>query len=468
MSATEPDPIAGVTPGAGPVRVAERILALDAVRGFALFGILVVNVLGVSGLRALSVDETSAIEPALHQIVQIFFQGKFLSLFSILFGISFFLQLDRLHAKGIGVFPTYWRRLGILFLLGVVHAFLAPGEVLMPYALCGALLLLFWKLPWKIVLAAAILLMAAPHLHTAWTTAIAMNQAAAEAPADGSGDGDTGDAREDTQAAAGVDSQAEGEIWNREVLPGRSWDAYDGPQAVRVHSEGSLAEVVAYSRDFTLQRWTASWVGYLWIIFPLQLMMIGLLIGRSGVLRQVGQRKRLFHLACWGGLAVGLGLVWLTGPVFTWASAGGWNPWIGFIGNLLVVAAALILALAYGAGVFLLFQREAARRLLAPLGAVGRMALTNYLLQTVITVWLFWGFGLGWYGKFGAGTVEIIALIVFASQAAFSITWLRYFRYGPVEWLWRCGTYWKMLPLKMSSAAYAEDRFPTTPNWPKS
>lgn len=448
MSATEPDTIAGARPGAGPAPVTERILALDAVRGLALFGILVVNVLGISGLRAFAVDETSAIEPLLRQVVQIFFQGKFLSLFAILFGISFYLQLDRLEVKGISVFPTYWRRLGILFLFGVAHALVQPGEVLMPYALCGVLLLLFWKLPWKVVLAAAIILMAAPHLHTAWTTALAMNQAAVEASASDAGDGTAGEASDDSQTAPILDSQEEGGGWERELLPGRSWDAYDGPEAVRVHSTGSLAEVARYSFDFTRDRWTASLAGYLWIIFPLQLMMIGLLIGRSGVLRQVTQKKHLFQLAWWGGLAAGLGLMWLTGPVFTWASAAGWNPWVGAIGNILFVAAGLTLAVAYGAGIFLLFQYDAARRLLAPLGAVGRMALTNYLLQTVITVWLFWGFGLGWYGRFGAGRVEIVALLVFAAQAVFSILWLRYFRYGPVEWLWRCGTYWKMLPMR--------------------
>lgn len=437
MSATESDPVTGATSGAGPAPVAERILALDAVRGFALFGILVVNVLGISGLRAFAIDETSAVEPVLRQIVQIFFQGKFVSLFSILFGISFFLQLDRLHTKNISVFPRYWRRLAILFLIGMVHVLLQPGEVLMPYALCGALLLVFYKMPWKIVLAAAILLMAAPHLHTAWATAIAMNQS-------------TADVSDETQAAATVENNSKDDSWEREVLPGRPWDAYDGPDAVRVFSKGSLAEVVTYSRDFTLDRWTTSWVDYLWITFPLQLMVIGLLVGRSGVLRHIEDRKRLFHMTCWGGLVVGLGLYWLATPVFTWASASGWNPWVGFIGNLLFVMSALVLALAYGAGVFLLFQHDAGRRLLAPLGAVGRMALTNYLLQTVITVSLFWGFGLGWYGSYGAGTVEIIAVIIFAAQAVFSIIWLRYFRYGPIEWLWRCGTYWQMLPLRTS------------------
>lgn len=448
MSAGEPHPVADTHPHAGPAAVAERILALDAVRGFALFGILVVNVLGISGLRALAIDETSAIEPILRQIVATFFQGKFVSLFSILFGIGFFLQLDRLHAKGIGAFPTYWRRLAILFLFGLAHVLLQPGEVLMPYALCGALLLLFYRLPWKVVLAAAILLMAAPHLHTAWNTAIAMNQAAAEASADGAGE--VGD---DHEPVAGSDDQAIGDVFGREVLPGRSWDPYDGPEAVRVFSKGSLAEVVRYSLGFTRDRWASSWVGYLWITFPLQLMMIGMLIGRSGVLREVARRKRLFHVACWGGLVVGLGLARATGPVFTWASAHGWNPWIGMVGNLLFVVSALILALAYGAGIFLLFERATTRRLLTPLGAVGRMALTNYLLQTVITVSLFWGFGLGWYGRYGAGTVEFVALVVFAAQAVFSIIWLRYFRYGPVEWLWRCGTYWTMLPLRISAAA---------------
>lgn len=453
MSATERDLIARAMPGPAPAPAPERILALDAIRGFALFGILVVNVLGVSGIRAYGVDETSAIDPAVQRVVQLLFQGKFVSLFSILFGISFFLQLDRLHANGVGTFPTYWRRLGILFVIGMVHALFAPGEVLMPYALCGALLLLFYKVPWKIVLAVAVLLMAAPHLHTAVSTAIAMNQATAEASGGGAGDQEAGEAGEGTPAVAGADSPvADGEGTEREVPPGRSWDPYDGPQAVRVHSRGSLAEVVAYSHDFTLNRWTSSWVDYLWITIPLKLMMIGLLVGRSGVLRQVGQRKRLFHLTWWGGLAAGLGLIWLTGPVFTWASSAGWNPWIGFIGNLLFVVSALILALAYGAGVFLLFQRESVRKLLAPLGAVGRMALTNYLLQTVITVWLFYGFGLGLYSEYGAAEVELIALIIFAALAGLSIIWLRYFRFGPVEWLWRCGTYWKMLPLRKSKA----------------
>jgi len=433
MSATESGPITSATSGAGPAPVADRILALDSVRGFALFGILVVNVLGISGLRAFAIDETSAVEPVLRQVVQIFFQGKFVSLFSILFGISFFLLLDRLHTKNASVFPRYWRRLAILFVFGMVHVLIQPGEVLMPYALCGALLLVFYRMPWKIVLAAAILLMVAPHLQTAWATSIAMNQTTAEAPAP----------MEDT---------TEDDGWEREVLPGRSWDPYDGPDAVRVHAKGSLAEVVAYSRDFTLDRWATSWVGYLWITFPLPLMMVGLLVSRSGVLRQVEDRKRLFHVTFWGGLAAGLGLHWLTMPVFAWASTGGWNPWIGFVGNVMFVMSALVLALAYGAAVLLLFQRNTFRKLLAPLGAVGRMALTNYLLQTVATVWLFWGIGLGWYGRFGAGAVEIIAVVVFALLAAFSIIWLRYFLYGPVEWLWRCGTYWQLLPLKKSAA----------------
>lgn len=438
MSNVQPDRAAGITPGAAPVPLEERIVALDAVRGFALWGILVVNVLGISGLRALSVDETSALEPLLRQIVQTLFQGKFVSLFSILFGISFVLQLDRLHARGIGAFPTYWRRLVILFLFGMGHVLLQPGEVLMPFALCGAVLLVFYRLPWKIVLACAILLMAAPHLHTAWSTANAMNQATAESSAGGTGD-----------HVLGADEPVlEGAGRTRKVLPGRSWDPYDGPEAVRIHAQGSLAEVARYSVDFTWNRWASGWVGYLWITFPLQLMMIGLLIGRTGVLRNVDKNRRLFRLVWWGGLAVGLGLMWLTGPVFAWASQGVWNPWIGFVGNLLFVMAALILALAYGAGIFILFQHELTRKILVPLGAVGRMALTNYLLQTLITVYLFWGFGLGWYGRYGAGAVELMALLIFGAQAAFSILWLRYFRFGPAEWLWRCGTYWQWQPLR--------------------
>jgi hypothetical protein len=168
-----------------------------------------------------------------------------------------------------------------------------------------------------------------------------------------------------------LENKAEDEGWEREVLRGRSWDAYDGPDAVRVFPRGALAEVVAYNREFTLDRWATSWVGYLWITFPLQLMMVGLLVGRSGVLRHLEDRKRLVHLTGWGGLAVGLGLYWLATPVFAWAAAGGWNPWIGFIGDLLFVMSALVLALAYGAGVFLLFQRDTVPQAAGPVGRGG-------------------------------------------------------------------------------------------------
>jgi len=251
-----------------------------------------------------------------------------------------------------------------------------------------------------------------------------------------------------------------------EGLPGRSWDAYDGPDSVRVFSKGSLAQVVAYNVEFTLDRWTTSWAGYLWITFPLPMMMIGLLVARSGVLRHVTEKKRLVHRTCWGGLAVGLALYWLSTFAFIWASAGGWNPWIGSFGNILFVMSAVFLALAYGATVLLLFQRNSIHKLLAALGAVGRMALTNYLLQTIASVWLFRGIGLGWYGRFGAGTVEIIAVIVFTLLAAFSIVWLRYFRYGPFEWLWRCGTYWQLLPLKKPGAGWPGNRVPDSPSIP--
>ena len=125
----------------------ERIVALDALRGFALLGILLVNIMSFSGINALSEDPAGAVDQAVQGFIKFFLQAKFLSLFALLFGISFTLQLARLRETGVGMFPTYWRRLVVLFLFGMLHTLLDPAEVLAVYALCGSLLLLFWKAP---------------------------------------------------------------------------------------------------------------------------------------------------------------------------------------------------------------------------------------------------------------------------------------------------------------------------------
>ena len=104
----------------------------------------------------------------------------------------------------------------------------------------------------------------------------------------------------------------------------------------------------------------------------------------------------------------------------------------------------------YGAGLVLLIQRDFWKRCLAPLEAVGRLALTNYLLETLICTTLFYGYGLGLYGKFGPAAVTLLAIAIYLFQVALSLLWTRRFRFGPAEWLWRSLTYGRLQPMRIT------------------
>ena len=442
-----------VTAGAnvGPRSGAERIIALDALRGFALLGILLVNILSFSGISALGGESVGADRIA-HGFIKFFVQGKFLSLFAILFGIGFAMQLAHLQEKGAGVFPTYWRRLMGLWVLGMLHILLDPAEVLAVYALCGGALILFRKTPGPAVLLTAIALMGLPYLHTAIVTptytAEAVAEPALEKPveADSSVSGEESDELADPENFAPDEDKGVEESFF-------SWNPYLGLRAIEVHSNGTLGDVAAYNRQFTVNRWTGSWVGYLWMTVPLPLMLLGMLIGRSGNLTRIGQEKALLKKVFWFGLGSGIILGILVNVLFGLAGKSGWNPWIAFPASWLFALSSLIMALAYAAGLLLVLQMRVGARLQTALGSVGRMALTNYLLQTVICISLFYGFGLGLYGKLGASQTALVAVVIFALQIVFSRLWLSAFQFGPVEWLWRMATYWRVLPIRVVTAS---------------
>lgn len=425
----------------------ERIVALDALRGFALLGILLVNIMSFSGINALSEDPAGAVDQAVQGFIKFFLQVKFLSLFALLFGISFTLQLARLRETGVGMFPTYWRRLVVLFLFGMLHTLLDPAEVLAVYALCGSLLLLFWKAPWKVLVLVAIVLMGAPYLHTAIVTPVYVAEVVVKAPAGDVAEIDSASGTAETTGGEEVES-SESAVAEEEEEPFHTWNPYLGGRAIKAHSTGTFTDVVTYSYQFTAKRWTSSWVNYLWMTVPLPLMLLGLLIGRSGVLARLGQEKSRLKKIFWLGLGSGVAMGMLVVVLFELASKSGWNPWIGFPANWLFALSGLVMALAYAAGLLLLLQLKIGERLQAALGPVGRMALTNYLLQTVVCISLFYGFGLGLYGKLGASQAALLAAVIFALQIVFSKLWLSAFQFGPIEWLWRMATYWRVLPLR--------------------
>ena len=418
----------------GPTPSGNRIVALDVLRGFALLGILVVNITGFSGVAAIDLEWTGFADQAVQGATKFFFTSKFFSTFTMLFGIGFALQIARLEEKTDHYLWTYGRRLSVLFLFGMAHLVLKT-DLISWYAICGALLLLFRRVSLKALLLWALLLMPLPFLQVAIVSTLATAESSSQV----------------VEEAEQFEQQTEQqiEIENDDTDSAFGWNNYTGERAIRVFSEGDLAEVLTFNIQFHVNRYTSSWVNYLWdILGPLPIMLVGVYIGRRRILERIQDEIPLLRKACWLSLGFGIGGTWFSQALLATTTA--WNPWVWFASNVLFTLAAWSMALGYGAGIVLLIQHDFWKKCLAPLQAVGRMALTNYLLQTLICTTLFYSYGLGLYGKVGPAATALLAMAIYLFQAALSLLWIRRFRFGPAEWLWRSATYGRLQPMRIS------------------
>jgi uncharacterized protein len=191
-----------------------------------------------------------------------------------------------------------------------------------------------------------------------------------------------------------------------------------------------------------------------WTLFSLGLFLLGLYAGRRRYFEDVSAHRAGFRrVALWGvgiGLpcSIGVGAMYIAYPPEAMAT----RPGIGLLASLLVTFGTVPLAFGYIATATLLLQRAGWRRHLEHFAPVGRMALTNYLMQTVICLLVFYGYGAGLIGQVGAAAALLIALLVFAAQMAWSPWWLTRFHFGPAEWLWRSLTYGRLQPMRIRAA----------------
>ena len=411
-----------------------RIVGLDVLRGFALLGILLVNIYGYGGVTSLGQEWTGFADQAVQGFIQYFARGKFLSLFALLFGIGFAMQIARLEEKTGHYFWTYGRRLLVLFLFGMVHLVLA-SDVLSQYAVCGALLLLFRRVSLKAILLWALLLMPLPYLQVAIVSTLATAETSAQV------------VEEAEQTGKQTNQQIEDKNGDTHSDFGRS--RYGGERAVRAWSEGDLAEVLSFNIQFTVNRYTSSWVNYLWdILVPLPLMLVGVFIGRCRILERIHEEIPLMRTAFWLSLGFGIGGTWLSQALLATMTV--WDPWVWFAGNVLFALGGWSVALGYGVGIVLMIQRDFWKECLSPLQAVGRLALTNYLLQTLICTTIFNAYGFGLYGKLGPAAAALLAIAIYLVQVALSLLWTCRFRFGPAEWLWRSATYGRLQPMRIT------------------
>ena len=460
---------AGSATSIGPVETAARITWLDAIRGLALLGILWANVRQMflpfdAGSFAVALEGNERLAWIDWQVFHALIDLKFLTLFSLLFGVSFALQCERLEARQQGFPAIYLRRVVILALFGVAHGLLLySAEVLFAYAVAGLLLLAMrhWSadrllrggvallgvtLVWgyqigslgsvsvviTAVSAAALVTLTLVLWQRRRVLAIAAWVAVLVATAVVLTLRFAGNNPEDALANEFAQAQLQLAAMAGEPVASvpEEWQvrqAGDFGALVGLHVE-QYAQLLLYLLIFLLWR-------------TLALFMIGAGLYRSGVITRASsaQWARVMRI----GLATGLPLTILATALQSRELQGliDWR-WPDFLHSL----SALPLAAGLAGMVFVLRERAAQRWLWARVEAAGRTALTNYIGQSLVIASLAesWGFGL--YGQLNGVQMTTVAIVVFALLAEGSYRWLKHFRLGPLEWLWRCGTYWKWLP----------------------
>jgi uncharacterized protein len=364
-----------------PLAPADRLAAIDALRGLALFGVMAVNL--VFEFRTSIFEQflpTSEITSPVDRSVEIFLDRamvlKAFALFSLLFGVGLAIQFDRLAERRRTVLLL--RRLITLLAIGLVHLVLIwNGDILTHYALAGLVVLPFlFGPPWLLAVAGLLFL---------------------------------------------------GSYFVLSPLvpfPDSTWIAEHILAARHAYGTGTLLQVLVFRID-ELPAFVLLHVS----IFPrtLALFLFGAFIWRAGILRNASDNKALLF-----SIAI-VAFVLTMGATRALAN--------------------VTLAFAYGAIVIGLMTTELGSKLLGWAAPIGRMAFTNYLAQSLIFGWVFYGYGLGLFGQVRASAALAFGVAVYAAQAIFSRWWLKRYKFGPVEWLWRSLTYGAPQPMRLSKAA---------------
>ncbi|MFD4242386.1 DUF418 domain-containing protein [Streptomyces sp. NPDC058525] len=388
---------AGLPPGTAAPR---RLSHVDALRGFALWGILLVNITFLaSAYQGSGVEEPafrSALDTAVRLLTVVFLETKFYLLFSFLFGYSFTLQLASADRDGAAFLPRFLRRCAGLFVLGIGHAVLLfPGDILTTYAVLGLVLLAVHRIRPRTAVGTAVVLLAviaAGYLLLAWAVTAA------------------GGGGLDTEAVTEQGRQA------TEALRG------DAASVIGAHLR-QLPDMVFVLAFFQAP---AAFAAFL----------LGLAAGKRGVLTDPARHERFLRRLQWVGFPVGLA------GALVWAHATHAHPGTAYqlVAVAVDVLTAPLLAAAYAATVLRTLAGPRGRRLEAALAPAGRMTLTNYLAQSLVLALVFTGYGAALVGRLAPAYVTLTALALFAAQLAFSRWWLAHHPYGPVEWALRAVT----------------------------
>jgi uncharacterized protein len=399
----------------GPVSLQERFASLDVLRGFAVLGILIMNIQSYSMISVAYINPTafgdfSGLNRWIWIISHTFADQKFMSLFSLLFGAGVMLFTERLTSKGITSLGLHYRRTFWLLLIGFAHAYLLwYGDILVSYAMCAIVVVLFRKLSPKVLSSISFFLILIPSLLY--------------------------------------------------LMFGFSWDFIppEGQEGIKIGWSSTpelIAKEVAAYRGGWLEQMPLrikEAIGFQTFIFAIYtgwrvagMMLLGMALYKWGIL--LAKKSNLFYLVgLFLGLLIGLPIIGI-GIINNFAE--NWAvDFSMFLGWQFNYWGSIFLAWAYVCLIMLAYKWAETSFLIKALAAVGRMALSNYLMQTIICTLIFYGHGMGYYGSVERSGQIIIVMIIWIFQLLISPLWLTKFRFGPAEWLWRSLTYWKIQPV---------------------
>lgn len=438
-----------------PVGQSHRIKIIDSVRGIALLGILLMNIPFFSNpyhyanLNVL--NEYSGRNYYTWWVVNGLFEGTMRALFTMLFGAGCLLLLNRLEKKGpdVKAADIYYRRLIWLFLFGLLNAFvfLWPGDILYTYAICGLFLFPFRKLAARYLLyfGIAFFVFATAkgtyHLYQAKQArvkgeyALALEKKKTKLTEEQTEAKEAWTGRQERMKVENMQKEAQKEI---KKIAGQG---YFGNMA-HLSTVSAKLESTKFYHNFFFD--------------AMMLLFVGMALFKWGVL--TGEQSKRFY---WTLLAAGY-LVGLPLSYYEHLSLVA----VRFDSTLLFdrfyvepyQLRRTALALGHLGVIMLLYKSGVFKWLLNALANVGQMAFTNYLMQSLICVTIFYGFGFGLFGKLQRYETYYVVFAMWTFQVAFSAVWLRYFQFGPFEWVWRSLTYWKRQPLRRNTSDGVEVR----------
>ncbi|WP_420150395.1 DUF418 domain-containing protein [Spirosoma sp.] len=429
-----------------PVTLAERIKIIDILRGVALLGILLMNIPGF----AMPERFTEAFRNNPHNInywfnffITVVFEGKMRALFSMVFGAGVLIFTTRKEQAGADrwtVAGLYYRRMGWLILFGLIHAhvLLWIGDILYGYGVCALVLFWFRKLTPGWLLGIALVLGSFDAITNQLFYSHIREQRLTYL--------DVVAAEKEVKPLTKAQQEAK-KVWletAKEFIPDKA-EIEKNTRSMR----GNYADVASYIRPLAFKFQTKYIFFTLWD--ALGLMILGMALFKWGFLTGKLPRQTYWRLLSIG-YSLGLPIVlfnWWYGHRFTNMTAFLDSQAVN-VGSFLYPVQRMLLVVAHVSALILLIQSGIAKKTFRTLGAVGQMAFSNYILQTLFCTFIFFGYGLGYFGYLQYYQLYGVVLIVWLANILFSIFWLRSFQFGPLEWAWRSLTYWRKQSLRRS------------------